>query len=551
MSKYNVILEDAGKNSVKVIQLYKKIAGVDLKTANERVRSVPSLLFENLTEEEAKKIVLQLKGEGAKLRLELKELDDGEVSLPVREYEYVNDDKKENNKSKKIEDTTLNILEKISSIITGVIGVATFLLLMIDYSGLEGLTNGLTKIFTFFFIACLLWFLLGKRYITYLFEQMENEVFYIEKNYNADEMFELLKVNLKYDGVKKICLENGQCVVECKFGTHNLTYNEECEKVFVSHDCKGKFLSYLELCNMVEANCIAKSIKDALYGTEEAETEKIQINKLYRLHRLGKLTPIYVIIGILLLIGPKEIKKGVEAMRFPEIAAVQESSIPILGDADVQTVLENFFGDPEWRFEKENDDTGYVIFSGTAIENSTNMVRDFEIYFRTKRIHDDEIQYEIQKMTLEGDAVSEADMLGMLLMVNEKYTPDNESVSEETIVEEEKEVAEEETVVYEEVVYFAGSYSNELISVSISQWSDAEFTEIEPGQSCASITIYRGDEYLDGLVIKDGYNLFTIRDSEGVDYYATMYISAESIEIYDSGELGIDGIYTLDYLYVS
>lgn len=480
MNKYNVILEDTGQSSVKIVSFYKKMAGVDLKTANEKIRSVPCVLFENLTEEEAKRIALQLKGEGAKSRIELRETNDEEASSISQEYEYVHNDNKVSNKSKKIEDTTLNILEKISRIITCVVGVAAFLLLMLDYSGLEGLTNGLTKIFTYLFIACLLWFLLGKRYVTYLLEQMENEVLYADKEYNSIELYELLKEKLRYDGVEKIKLENEQCVVECKFGIHNLVYDPDCTKIFVSYDYKGKFPSYLELCNMVEANCIAKNLKDALYGTEDAEAEKKQIDKLYRLHRLGKLTPLYIIVGILLLIGPKEIKKGIETLRYPEIVTVQEGSIPILGDADVKTVLENFFGEPKWRYEKEDDKTGYVVFSGTAIENSTNMVRDFEIYFHTKRINDEEIQYEVQLMTLEGEEVSEADMLGMLLMVNEEYTPDNETASdlsyEETVIEEAVVEGEKEVLHLEEFIVL-GQTADEMAELMNAGGYDVVYLE--------------------------------------------------------------------------
>ncbi len=541
MSKYNIILENAGSSKVKVIQIYMQLTGASLADAKEKLHVIPCIFMENLPEDKANAIVRQLKGEGINAKMELcEEGHDAESEEPMtekertKEYVYHAEEQKEGKKAKKAENAAFGALEKISGFIASAVGIIAFVLLLIDFNGLEEFTNGVVRIFTFLCFACLLWFCVLKRYVSYWGNSLENEFLYGREEYEPEKFFDFVKNNLTYDGMQKLSLdESGQCTAVCKFGTHHFDYHLEEEKMLVTYECSKGFPAYSELCNMQEANYIAKLLKDHLYGTNQAEAEKQKLDKLYRLQRLGKLTPIYIILGILLLVGPGNIGKGIDYLRHPEIKAVQESSIPILGDAQVQKVLENFFGNPEWRFEKGDGGIGYVVFSGTAVQNSTDMVRDFEIYFRTKRVGDDQVQFEVQKMTLDGEEVSEADMLGMLWMINGKYNGDHVSA------------------VTEEITYFAGSYTNGEISVSISQWSAIDFEDIEVGESCANLLFSRGEDYLEAELIKQGDNLFEIREAEGIEYYGTMYITDGYVEVSDSEELGLDGTYLLDYLYES
>lgn len=557
MDKYNIILENVGENKVKLIELYQKLSGADLKNAKEKIDSVPCVLLENLTKEDAEKIALQLKGNGANVRVEQSEKpeeEEAKAKIPVQEYEYHAEERQESSRSKKAENTVLGALEKISGFITSAVGIIAFILLLIDYNGLEDIKSGVIKIFTFLFIVCLLWFCVLKRYVTYFANDMENTLPYEKEQYETEQFFELIRDNLSYEGIQKLQLdEKGQCVAICKFGTHQFVYDEEKEKISVTYECGKTFPKYPELCNLLEANCIAKTLKDHIYVTSEADVEKEKLEKIYRLSRLGKLTPIYVIIGIILLVGPKGIKKATQAVRYPEIKAVQENELPILGEAPVQKVLENFFGDPEWRFESDGDGKGYVIFGGTAIQVSNDLVRDFEIYFRTKRVRETDIQFEIQKITMEGEELSEDEMLGFLLLLNAEYVDSTSDYDSDPMNEEPGDdvIAKEDEIKYTEVTSFAGLYSDAYITVSISQWSDMNFENIEPGEVCAYVTFSDGENYLEAALIKQGYNLFTIEDPEDSYYYGKMYITEDSVEISDSGDMGIDGVYALDYRYES
>lgn len=102
-----------------------------------------------------------------------------------------------------------------------------------------------------------------------------------------------------------------------------------------------------------------------------------------------------------------------------------------------------------------------------------------------------------------------------------------------------------------EVTYFAGEYNNGNIIMSISQWSEYDFLDIEVGRDCAGIEFYQDEIFLDAILIKEGDNFFSVVSNDKALYYGTIYVTEEYIEVTDSGDLGLDGVYTLNYLYIS
>ena len=56
---------------------------------------------------------------------------------------------------------------------------------------------------------------------------------------------------------------------------------------------------------------------------------------------------------------------------------------------------------------------------------------------------------------------------------------------------------------------------------------------------------------MDAILIKEGDNFFSVVSNDKALYYGTIYVTEEYIEVTDSGDLGLDGVYTLNYLYIS
>lgn len=128
----------------------------------------------------------------------------------------------------------------------------------------------------------------------------------------------------------------------------------------------------------------------------------------------------------------------------------------------------------------------------------------------------------------------------------EEYTEDTAEIQEDDSYFEGLKIREGN-----EVIYFAGEYYNEYMTISISQWSERDFMDISAGEDCAAIDIYQGENYLDATLIKEGDNYFSIVSNDGALCYGMLYVTEEYIEVTDSGDMGLDGMYTLNYRYIS
>ena len=137
--------------------------------------------------------------------------------------------------------------------------------------------------------------------------------------------------------------------------------------------------------------------------------------------------------------------------------------------------------------------------------------------------------------------------------MEEPYESSNEEYEEEmTVVQEDENYLEgPKTREGNEVTYFAGEYSNENMTISISQWSEYDFLNIEIGKDCAAIEFYRDSIFLDAILIKEGDNFFSIVSNDKALYYGTIYVTEDYIEVTDSVDMELDGVYTLNYLYIS
>jgi len=68
-TEFDVVLTDAGAKKINVIKVVRKITGLGLKEAKEKVDKTPSVIKEAVAKEEAEKIKKELEEAGAKVEL--------------------------------------------------------------------------------------------------------------------------------------------------------------------------------------------------------------------------------------------------------------------------------------------------------------------------------------------------------------------------------------------------------------------------------------------------------------------------------------------------
>ncbi|HPZ09075.1 MAG TPA: 50S ribosomal protein L7/L12 [Candidatus Eremiobacteraeota bacterium] len=68
-TEFDVILEDAGKEKIKVIKAVRKVTTLGLKEAKELVEGAPKVVKEAVSKEEAEKVRQELEAEGAKVTI--------------------------------------------------------------------------------------------------------------------------------------------------------------------------------------------------------------------------------------------------------------------------------------------------------------------------------------------------------------------------------------------------------------------------------------------------------------------------------------------------
>ena len=69
-TEFNVVLKDAGATKIAVIKAVREATGLGLKEAKEVVDSAPKTVKENMSKEEAEKLVEALKAAGATAEME-------------------------------------------------------------------------------------------------------------------------------------------------------------------------------------------------------------------------------------------------------------------------------------------------------------------------------------------------------------------------------------------------------------------------------------------------------------------------------------------------
>ena len=68
-TEFDVVLEDAGANKVKVIKVVREVTGLGLKEAKDLVDGAPKTVKEAASKEEAEDLKTKLEAEGAKVTL--------------------------------------------------------------------------------------------------------------------------------------------------------------------------------------------------------------------------------------------------------------------------------------------------------------------------------------------------------------------------------------------------------------------------------------------------------------------------------------------------
>jgi len=68
-NSFDLYLQSAGNKRIKVISLVKKIMNIGLKEAKDKIDSVPTIIKESISKEEAEKLRDELENEGAKIEL--------------------------------------------------------------------------------------------------------------------------------------------------------------------------------------------------------------------------------------------------------------------------------------------------------------------------------------------------------------------------------------------------------------------------------------------------------------------------------------------------
>jgi large subunit ribosomal protein L7/L12 len=68
-TEFDVVLEDAGKEKIKVIKAVRKVTTLGLKEAKDLVEGAPKVVKEAVPKEEAEKIKQELEAEGAKVSI--------------------------------------------------------------------------------------------------------------------------------------------------------------------------------------------------------------------------------------------------------------------------------------------------------------------------------------------------------------------------------------------------------------------------------------------------------------------------------------------------
>ena len=68
-TEFDVVLEDAGKEKIKVIKAVRKVTTLGLKEAKDLVEGAPKVVKEAVPKEEAEKIKQELEAEGAKVTI--------------------------------------------------------------------------------------------------------------------------------------------------------------------------------------------------------------------------------------------------------------------------------------------------------------------------------------------------------------------------------------------------------------------------------------------------------------------------------------------------
>jgi large subunit ribosomal protein L7/L12 len=68
-TEFDVVLEDAGKEKIKVIKAVRKVTTLGLKEAKDLVEGAPKVVKEAIPKEEAEKIKQELEAEGAKVSI--------------------------------------------------------------------------------------------------------------------------------------------------------------------------------------------------------------------------------------------------------------------------------------------------------------------------------------------------------------------------------------------------------------------------------------------------------------------------------------------------
>ena len=68
-TEFDVVLEDAGANKVKVIKVVREVTGLGLKEAKDLVDGAPKTVKEGASKEEAEDLKTKLEAEGAKVTL--------------------------------------------------------------------------------------------------------------------------------------------------------------------------------------------------------------------------------------------------------------------------------------------------------------------------------------------------------------------------------------------------------------------------------------------------------------------------------------------------
>ena len=68
-TEFDVVLEAAGAEKIKVIKVVREVTGLGLKEAKDMVDSAPSTIKEALPKEEAEKLVTSLKEAGAEVEM--------------------------------------------------------------------------------------------------------------------------------------------------------------------------------------------------------------------------------------------------------------------------------------------------------------------------------------------------------------------------------------------------------------------------------------------------------------------------------------------------